>query len=276
MLVSSILYIFVFIIFQFVFFAYLFDRVEKSRRDNAHEESTTKRPTEPVKPTEPKKNISKKNKNLTRKNRSNKKKTLQKTAKPEIKEEPQEIQPEVIEETPLVTEKVQPETIVEIEPIPEVEEQEVLQAVQPEVVVEPDEEHEVVVEEIEPEAEPEVQEVEETKELPLCDYPPFTHVRLVEMGLSDDEATEFVNELIPQLEEQVPLIETAINDADFHQIERLTHGIKGSATNLGTGGVSDFLVEFNTYLKSEVDIDIVKAYHTHFIRYIEALKKQYT
>jgi len=44
---------------------------------------------------------------------------------------------------------------------------------------------------------------------------------------------------------------------------------------LGTGGVSDLLVEFNTYLKSEIDADIVKAYQAHFIHYIEELKKQY-
>lgn len=117
--------------------------------------------------------------------------------------------------------------------------------------------------------------VEEAKELPNCKYPPFTHVRLVEMGLSDDEAIEFVNELIPQLEEQVPRMENAINSADFQQVERLTHGIKGSTTNLGTGGISDLLAEFNTYLKSGTDTDIIKAYHAHFIRSIEELKKQY-
>ena len=116
---------------------------------------------------------------------------------------------------------------------------------------------------------------EEVKELPSCEYPPFTHVRLVEMGLSDDEAIEFVNELIPQLEEQVPLIEEAINSANFDQIERLTHGIKGSATNLGTGGVSDLLVEYNTYLKSGTDIDIAKAYLEHLIHYTNELKAQY-
>jgi len=125
-------------------------------------------------------------------------------------------------------------------------------------------------------AEEVIEKVEEAKELPDCKYPTFTHVRLVEMGLSDDEAKEFVNELIPQLEEQVPLIEEAINNADFTQIERVTHGIKGSATNLGTGGIADLLVEFNTYLKSGTDMDIVKAYHVHFVHYIEELKKQYT
>jgi len=118
--------------------------------------------------------------------------------------------------------------------------------------------------------------IEVTKKLPEANYPKFTHIRLVEMGLSDEEAKEFVAELIPQIEEQFPLIEKAMKDLDFHQIERLTHGIKGSATNLGTGGVSDLLVDYNTYLKSGTDIDIVRAYFEHLIHYNDELKVQYT
>lgn len=128
----------------------------------------------------------------------------------------------------------------------------------------------------EPEAKPEPKiEVKETKKLPEANYPPFTHVRLVEMGLSDEEAKEFVGELIPQLEVEIPLIEAAIQDGDLHKIERLTHGIKGSATNLGTGGVSDLLVEYNTYLKTGTDIDIAKAYLEHLVHYTNELKAQY-
>jgi len=114
------------------------------------------------------------------------------------------------------------------------------------------------------------------KDLPKCNYPKFTHIRLIEMGLSDEEAKEFVQELIPQIEEQIPLIEKSLKDNDFHQMERLTHSIKGSATNLGTGGISDLLVECNTYLKTGTDTDIANAYFTHLIHYTKALKKQYT
>ena len=96
------------------------------------------------------------------------------------------------------------------------------------------------------------------------------------MGLSDDEAKEFVTELIPQLEEQIPLIEEALNTPDYHQVERLTHSIKGSATNIGTGGISDLLVDYNTYLKDGTDIDIAKAYFEHLKHYTQELKKQYT
>lgn len=167
---------------------------------------------------------------------------------------------EIIEEKPEEIIEVQPEILQE-EIVEEKPEQ--IQEVQPETV------EETLPEEA-------VEEVIETKELPACDYPSFTHVRLVEMGLSDDEATEFVNELIPQLEEQIPLIEEAINSADFHKIERLTHGVKGSATNIGTGGISDLLIEFNTYLKTGEDVDIVKAYYKHYIDYTTALKEQYS
>jgi len=114
-----------------------------------------------------------------------------------------------------------------------------------------------------------------TKKLPNCTYPLFTHVRLIEMGLSDEEANEFVQELITQLEIQIPLIEEAFKKEDFHQMERLTHSIKGSATNLGTGGVSDLLVECNTYLKTGTDSDIAKVYLDSLKHYTQTLKEQY-
>lgn len=123
-----------------------------------------------------------------------------------------------------------------------------------------------------PEPEPKI----ETKKLPEADYPRFSHVRLVEMGLSDEEAKEFVAELIGQLEVETPLIEAAIQDGDFDKVERLTHGIKGSANNLGTGGVSDLLTDFNTYLRKGTDTDMMKAYLKHLVHYTSELKTQYT
>jgi len=110
---------------------------------------------------------------------------------------------------------------------------------------------------------------------PKTKYPQFTHARLVDMGFSDDEAEEFVTELIPQIETQIPLIHEAIKSSDFYQVERLTHHIKGSATNIGTGGVSDLLVEYNTYLKRGTDITIVKSYFQDLIQYTKELKLQY-
>jgi len=114
------------------------------------------------------------------------------------------------------------------------------------------------------------------KELPQANYPNFSHQRLIDMGLSDDEAKEFVQELIPQLESQIPLIEEVLNIPDFHQMERLTHSIKGSATNIGSGGVSDLLIACNTYFKTGTDVDIATAYFEQLKHYTQELKLQYT
>jgi len=115
----------------------------------------------------------------------------------------------------------------------------------------------------------------ETKKLPNCNYPPFTHVRLIEMGLSSEEVNEFIEELIPQLETQISLIKQAFEESNFQKIEHLTHSIKGSTTNLGTGGISDLLVEFNTYLKTDDDKDTVNAYIEYLKHYTQMLKNQY-
>jgi len=122
---------------------------------------------------------------------------------------------------------------------------------------------------------PQQEPIKKEKKLPACTYPRFTHIRLIEMGLSEEEAKEFVQELIPQLEAQIPLIEEVLAIPDFHQMERLTHSIKGSTTNLGTGGISDLLVEYNTYLKTGTDIDIAKAYFGYLVQYTKELKEQY-
>lgn len=164
-------------------------------------------------------------------------------------------------------EKPEPRAEPVVEPKPAVK-------IEPEPEPEPDVEEETEIQE-EIKSEPEVETVKETKNLPEANYPQFTHVRLVEMGLSDEEAKEFVAELIPQIEVEIPLIEKAIEAGNFDEIERITHGIKGSASNLGTGGVSDLLADFNTYLKSGTDEDITKAYLKHLIHYTNELKTQY-
>ncbi len=123
---------------------------------------------------------------------------------------------------------------------------------------------------------PPIKEVQKkTKNLPKVKYPQFSHARLLDMGLSNEESIEFVQELIPQLEMQIPLIEEVMNIPDFRQMERLTHSIKGSTTNIGTGGVSDLLVECNTYLKSGTDIDIAKIYFEALKYYTKELREEY-
>jgi HPt (histidine-containing phosphotransfer) domain-containing protein len=129
-----------------------------------------------------------------------------------------------------------------------------------------------------PKAKQEIPQPEKIKPditLPKGEYPEFNYQRLLEMGLSEKEALEFIQELIPQIAEQIPLIDEAMEIPDFHKMERLTHSIKGSSTTIGTGGVSDLLVEFNTYLKEGENVQIAQAYQAHLKRYFEKLKKQF-
>ena len=123
-----------------------------------------------------------------------------------------------------------------------------------------------------------VEVIEEPKDIAisLSDYPKFDHSRLIEMGLSQEEAKEFVRELIPQIGAQIPLIKEAMAIPDFHEMERLTHSIKGSSTTVGTGGVSDLLADFNTYLKSGAEPAIAEAYVEQLKYYCEELKEQYS
>lgn len=151
---------------------------------------------------------------------------------------------------------------------------------------EPVEEKAVVTEEVTAKPEPVImkEEVEEEipekelpeKALPACNYPPFDHSRTVEsLGLSDEDAKEFVGELISQLDSHLPLIAKEVEAGNFHALEQLTHSVKGSATNLGTGGVADLLTDFNTYLKEGKDVDVVKSYYTCLETYTQKLKEQY-
>lgn len=112
-------------------------------------------------------------------------------------------------------------------------------------------------------------------ELPKCEYPKFNYSRLMAMGLSEEEAHEFIWELIPQILEQIPLIEKAMEVPDFHKMERLTHSIKGSSTTIGTGGVSDLLVDYNTYLKTGEELVVAKEYQKHLKYYLQKLQEQF-
>lgn len=122
---------------------------------------------------------------------------------------------------------------------------------------------------------PAVKTEEKTYELPACKYPEFDYSRLLKMGLSENEAIEFIKELIPQLKSQIPLIKEAMDKEDFHSMERLTHSIKGSSTTVGTGGVSDLLSEFNTYLKTGKEVPVAEAYFKNLNRYTDELEKQF-
>ncbi|BDY13859.1 Hpt domain-containing protein [Hydrogenimonas cancrithermarum] len=108
-------------------------------------------------------------------------------------------------------------------------------------------------------------------------YGSFSHARLVEgMGLSPEEADEFVIELIHQLEDAVNQIEESMKENAFEEIEHITHGVKGAALNIGNGGVAELLVDFNTYMKSGRDPQIVRAYLNRLKQAISDLKVEYS
>ncbi len=115
-----------------------------------------------------------------------------------------------------------------------------------------------------------------SKELPPTSFPPFDNSRLLEMGLSKNEADSFVVELIEQIESTLPQIDDAAEKKEFEKVERLTHSLKGSATNLGTGGVADILVAFNTYTKTGEDGDIIAAHIQNLKNYLKELKVQFS
>ncbi len=118
-------------------------------------------------------------------------------------------------------------------------------------------------------------DIAEKIDLPECKYPKFDYSRLVDMGLSKDEAVEFIKELIPQIKTQIPLIKEAMEASDFHSMERLTHSIKGSSTSVGSGGISDLLIEYNTYLKTGKELPVAEAYLKHLNYYCKELEKEY-
>jgi len=111
--------------------------------------------------------------------------------------------------------------------------------------------------------------------LPNCDYPVFSYSRLLDMGLSQEDANDFVLDLIKQVEDTLPQIEEAISKNDITHLEELTHSIKGSSTNIGTGGIADLLIDFNTYTKSNSDTVILKHYQKYLMIYLQDLKEKY-
>ncbi|MEA3491361.1 MAG: Hpt domain-containing protein [Campylobacterota bacterium] len=117
---------------------------------------------------------------------------------------------------------------------------------------------------------------ETTKELPNGEYPDFNHSRLMDMGLSQTDANIFVHDLIVQIEDHIPKIEAAIRDREYDEIEHLTHSIKGSATNLGTGGIADVLVDYNTYCKTGKDDEVLLAYMMILKTHQVKLKEQFS
>lgn len=161
--------------------------------------------------------------------------------------------------------------------VPEAEEavEEVLETVPeptPEVIVE----EEPVVEESVPEELIEEEPVVEVAVEEAYDYPEFDNTRTMEeFGLPKEEADEFIVDLIQQVEEEMPNLEDAVTANDSHKIEEISHMIKGSATNLGTGGIADVLVDFNTYMKTDSNPAVIALHMNNLRRALQELKRQF-
>jgi len=112
-------------------------------------------------------------------------------------------------------------------------------------------------------------------DMPKYNYVTFDHSRLVKMGFSDKEAKEFVLELIPQIASQMPILQEAIEKKNITLIDEITHDIKGSSGNIGSGGITDLMNDFNAYIKRGDDIEVLQAYYKNVEYYYKALKQQY-
>lgn len=98
---------------------------------------------------------------------------------------------------------------------------------------------------------------------------------MVEFGLPKQEADLFIVDLIEQVEAEMPGLEAAVAAHDSKKIEDVSHMIKGSATNLGTGGIADVLIDFNTYMKNADDASVI-AKHMRNLQYaLSELKLQF-
>ncbi len=123
----------------------------------------------------------------------------------------------------------------------------------------------------------EPKKISKADEIRRKSYTPFTHQRLVEtMGLSDEEADEFVLELIHQLEDAIAELDELVERGDFERIEHVTHGLKGAATNIGSGGVADILVDYNTEMKNGKDPEAAQAYQELLKSAVSDLKIEYS
>ena len=169
-------------------------------------------------------------------------------AKPKI-----EVKPEPLKPTPKV--EVKPK----VEPKPEP-----IKPAAPKVEVKPI-----------PEPKP-VAEKKPAVKLPKQEFPKFNNARAVEqLGLSQEEADMFISELIEQIDSEIPALEAAVNSEAHEKIESISHMIKGSATSLGSGGVADVLVDFNTYTKEGKDIQVLQAHLAHLKLHLIDLKAQF-
>jgi len=106
--------------------------------------------------------------------------------------------------------------------------------------------------------------------IPTKQYAPYSNSRAVdEMGLSQEDADAFVFDLIKAVKGEIPAIEAGIMTQDYLTIEEIVHTITGSASTLGSGGISSAFISFyaavqhrDSFQKLYVHLQNVKYYLT--------------
>ena len=82
-------------------------------------------------------------------------------------------------------------------------------------------------------------------DIPTKQYPKYDNSRAVdEMGLTQEEADGFVLDLIKAIEAEIPRLESDILKGDYKGIEEIVHTLTGTASTLGSGGISSTFIAF--------------------------------
>ena len=93
-----------------------------------------------------------------------------------------------------------------------------------------------------------------------------------EFDMDDDEIKLFLEELNGQINEELPLIEEYMKNKDYVNLKNSIHKIKGSAVNLGEGGIAKLLFDFNHFLsEGKKDKKQIKNMYEDIIYYKEKL-----
>ena len=95
-----------------------------------------------------------------------------------------------------------------------------------------------------------------------------------EMGLSQEEADNFVLELVKALESEIPNIEEAILNADMKRLEDIVHTITGSSSTLGSGGISSALISFYAAVQHRDSLQELYVHLQNVKYYLDELKKE--
>ncbi len=111
--------------------------------------------------------------------------------------------------------------------------------------------------------------------IPTKQYDMYDNSRAVEeMGLTQEEADAFVNDLVKAVQAEIPKIEASILKGDYKTVEEIVHTITGSSSTLGSGGVSSALISFYAAVQHRDKLDDLYVHLQNLKYYIEELNEQ--